>query len=106
MLDIIIQSLFRQLMADLPLKSPEQVETNCCNFFSGKCTPAMIKNKLNMMKVLFEMLNFLEISDTEAEENIVSQMFMINNKLVVDSRVYLQIFIDLVKFISVQPQLS
>lgn len=101
MLDIIIQNLLRQLMADLPLKKPEQVEATCCNFFAGGSQPGMIKNKLNLMKVLFEMMNFLEISDSENDENGANQMLMINNKLVQDSRVYLQIFIDLIKFISI-----
>jgi hypothetical protein len=56
MLDKIIENLFRLLMDDL--NKDQKVESE------------FIKNKINLMKVLFEMINLVETPNLESEEHI------------------------------------
>lgn len=93
-------------MGGLPLKEEAEVDDEMtANFYSTKTTVQIVHSKLNLMKVLFEILNVLEVTGCDDEHQVLLP-HLVNQKLIMDSRVYLQIFVDLTKFISVQQETS
>jgi hypothetical protein len=55
-------------MGGLPLKEEAEVDDEMtANFYSTKTTVQIVHSKLNLMKVLFEILNVLEVTGCDDE---------------------------------------
>lgn len=106
MLDTIIQSLFRLLMADLPVDQNRDTILFNSNPYMN-CDSSFVKQKIDLLRVLKEVISFMEVlSQDEFQDKDLTNCFIVNLKFVNDSRVYIQIFIDLIKFISMQNEIE
>ena len=124
MFDKIVENLFRILMDDLFVekeskaymtsspgdikKSPPQDKKTIFDAFHG--SEKFLTSKINLMKVLFEMLSLVESKSDlpQNDQNDLSNFDQLNEnpiyaKLVKESSFYILIFTDLIKFLSAQP---
>ena len=90
MLALLVDNLFKVLMNNLAVNK-KHGEGLASNRFEA-CSTQGIQTQMNLLKVLCEMVGLIEVPEDEEPDN----------KLVTNSRIYLQIIVDLVKFLAAQ----